>query len=136
MAGKMVYTEEQKARRKVACAEWYAANVEKKREGNAKRYAANREKVKEATKKWKEANPEKRREVVRRWQVANPERVREATKKWKGSNPEAILNMPNYIRGLLNLRGVPNIPPELIELKRMQLNLARILKDENKQQNQ
>lgn len=107
----------------------YAANPENVKAKNKAWRDANPEKVKASTAKWRAANPEK----AKKWRAANPEKA----KKWKRSNPEKVKELnsaqverlsSNYIASLLKL-PVALIPQSLIDLKRVQVQITRKIKE-------
>lgn len=112
-------------------AKWKADNPEKVREYKAKWQADNPEKVREYTAKWSVAHPEKVRECQTRWKANNPEKVRAYEIKRRADNPEAKrIRQARWREGLSDrcvaeYLGLPNPPPELIELKREQLKMLR-----------
>ena len=115
-------------------AKWRADNPEKMRGYWAKARANNPEKGRAQWIKWCAENPEK----IRGYRAKNPEKVKASRTKWRAENPEkvkacrakCVLNLEDpYVRGLLKL---PNPPQELIELKRLQLQLIREIKQQGK----
>jgi ABC-type nitrate/sulfonate/bicarbonate transport system substrate-binding protein len=97
-----------------------------------KRWAAkNREKCREYFKAWEKRNPEKAREFRRlqkkAWAKRNPEKARQQRSRNRKRDVEKIAD--RYIRRLLGISGV-TIPPELIEVKRLQLKIMRLCRKE------
>ena len=113
---------------------------------HAKWRADNPEKMRGYWAKARANNPEKGRAQWIKWCAENPEKARERRKvaflKWKANNPESFKrirrNQANkqvarcsnsYVKAALKL---PNPPQELIELKRLQLQLIREIKQQGK----
>ena len=124
-------------------------NYEKVRERERRYRLNNPEKVKLAIKKWELANPEKVKERVKRrnpeklranekrWRLANPEKDKERHKRYKLNNPEKVRiqnaryvkNLENcYVIASLHLPKGTQVPKELIELKRVTIQIKRQLK--------
>jgi hypothetical protein len=106
-------------------------DLEKRRATEKARREANPEKSRAAEKAWREVNPEKVRARIYAWREANPEKVRASSKHISDTLTDS------YIARNLHL-SVAECPPELIEMKREQLKMARtvreltnLLKEEN-----
>lgn len=119
---------------KAVSAAWRAANPDKRRATHVAWYAANREKVCATQKARYAANPDKIKAINAAWNAANPEKVKAARKAWWAANPDKkkakrakeTARLPDWqVKCLLNLKDAP---PELIELKRLQVQIKRELK--------
>ena len=122
---------------------YYAANYEKVKERSKKYYENNSEKLKESSKKYYENNSEKLKESSKKYRENNPEKVKEKAKKWKENNHEKVKKYTNkisnemgdsYIKNKLctitkNSLHVGDLPNELIEVKRLQIQLFRLIKN-------
>jgi len=119
---------------------WRAENPGKSTETSRRWRAENPEKATELGRRWQIENPEKCRESSRRWRAKNPEKIAEKAREWRAKNPERSREISKkYIRrGIEGLSdyyvkltlNVPNPPQELIELKRLQLQIHRELKQQ------
>lgn len=110
--------------------DWYTENREKvakrRRENLAERSrayrAANREKMAERKRARQEASREKKTEWSRAWYADNREKAREHSRK-------CIEKLSNsYVAGRIGI-STKLAPPDLIEAKREQLKLVRLLKE-------
>ncbi len=109
----------------------------------------NREKVKEFQKRYQEENRDKIRETEKHYQKKNAKKLRRMRKEYKKENAEKI-NAQNvqhrkrmsdqYIKKLIAnqiSRGsgttikFKNIPNEIIELKRKQIQIKRLIKQQS-----
>jgi hypothetical protein len=110
----------------------YEEKVKKIKTNRAKWCANNKEKYKSYTAKWRKENPEK----IASWRKNNKEKIRDYNKKWREKNPDKYIDYQakareelkdSYILDLLKGGGEKNIdiPQELIELKRIQLQIKR-----------
>jgi hypothetical protein len=100
---------------------WYDANKEKV---NAKRKAlrdANKEKVNAKQKARRDANKEKVKAYQRAWRDANKEKV----KAYQRARSDSLNN--KYVSYVIGMK-VHEVPPELINLKREQLELKRLVR--------
>ena len=91
------------------CKKWRGANPEKSKLYQRSYYKANSEKRKRRSKEWCEVNPEKAKERVSRW----------------------IKESDSYPTGLISLKyQIPKseITPEMIRLKKIELENKRLLK--------
>lgn len=107
----------------------YLANREEKLALNRQWRIEHPERVRLLSKKWRKEHPEYRREVKRRYYGAHPEKKREAVKR---SHRRTRANLSDgYVRSVLTegsaLRAA-DIPNELVELKRCQLKIHRLLR--------
>ena len=139
-ANREKHLEQQKAYRE--------ANREKIREYREAYYKANREKLRESGKAYREANREKHLEQQKAYREANREKLRESGKAYKEANREKIREYmeaygeanreklrescrrnrrdlkDSYVAALFQL-PVKAVPKEIIELKRVQLQITR-----------
>lgn len=110
---------------------WRAENPEKERASTRKWYAENREKHRAIGRKWEAENREKYRARKRRWAAENPEKVRESSRK----RVEDL--RPHYVKQVLTDLGLPPVVieenPELIELKRLHIQLTRKINQKKKE---
>ena len=133
---------------------WRAANKERSaaikrkwREANPdyskKWYVDNKEKVLEQCKVWREKNKERCKENAAMWSSNNREKEAELSRLWyaRNKNRESVKKKrngyakqstieirDNYVRSALRL-NTTNCPPELIEAKRAQIKIKRLLKE-------
>ena len=77
------------------------------------------------SREWRVENPEKFEKGVCRWRAKNQERVRESSRESSRRSTERLTD--HYVKLTLD---VPNPPQELIELKRLQLQIHRELKQQ------
>jgi len=106
---KRVYTEEQKAQKKIYKAKWCLENKERKKEMDAQWYQKNKEYQKGQQREWNKNNPNYKKEwhkenpnyippckienpnydkeVKKRFQEANPDYYKERNKEWNEANP-------------------------------------------------
>jgi len=103
-------------------------NIEK----TAKYRAKHREKAIETSTKWNKENPEKAAENKDNWQKKNKKYVSEIHAKWRKENPFSDSTVKQYITKLkpyfsLDLT-ILDIPPELVEIKRLQMQLYHAIK--------
>lgn len=87
--------------------------------------------TRERGRKWRLENPEKSKERFRKWCLENPEKVREAGRKWRDSLSDG------YVTKMMKASGLPpeiiEANPELIELKRLQIQLNRKINQKKKE---
>lgn len=126
-------------------AAWQKANTLKVKEMNAAWYAANTEKANARNKAWQKANRERVNAASYAWKKAHPERMKECTAAWYEANrdnqnarqAERRKAMPDwYIKYIVittsSLPKQANIPAEMIEAKRAELKLTRLIKEMKK----
>lgn len=127
-----------------AANKYRAENIELVREKDRARVAAMASQSKrEKHKKWRDANREKVRadgkEKMRRLYEKDPLRFRNKAKKWRSANHEKAISttrngreklIDGYVASALRLHLV-DCSPELIALKREQLQLHRLTKQLN-----
>ena len=100
---------------------WRKENPEKFRVHQKRYRKANPEKVKAIKARWRKAHPEKSAAIHREWAAANLEKVRANDARLRARIS------PAYAASLMHL-PVAQCPPELIEMKREQLSLHRLVK--------
>jgi hypothetical protein len=123
-------------------AAWAKANPEKAKDSNAKWYKANTEKANARNKAWQKANRERVNAASYAWKKAHPERMKECNAAWHEANrdnqnarqAEKRKAMPDwYIKQIIIITSsIPkqaNIPAEMIEAKRVELKLNRLIKE-------
>lgn len=107
---------------------WAEANPEKRKTICAKSAKKRAPEIAEYTKKWRKENPNKA------YRVLHPDKYRACQREWKKNNPEKqraqkqraqALLTPAYVANALHL-PVGQLTPELLELKRQQLELHRL----------
>ena len=112
---------------------------------SAKWKKENPEKARASTRKWQQNNPEKAKVSCSSWQRNNPEKARDAKAKWAAENPLSKSSRAGRQRGIDELDDyyvkstlgksklrASNPPQELIELKRLQLQIIREIKQQGK----
>ena len=138
--------------------EWQKANKDKLKAYQAKRYKANKENILKRNAKWYKANKEKGRARSAKYRKENKDKKKAYDAQYRDANKEKIVEQKanqykankaklaarkgksiaslsdSYIRELLGRTatmyvGTKYIPQELIELKRVQLSIARKLKE-------
>ena len=126
--------------------EWVAKNKEK----IAAWRLANREHLAEKTREWRKKNPEKARATERANYLKNIEKKRAYALEWKRNNPEKVrasqrkfrqnhleeekerhkqirISLSDgYIKDKLGFSKSDDVPQELIEVKRLQLQIRRM----------
>ena len=131
---------------------WRLSNPEKMKQSKEKYRTENSEKVKESYKIWADINREKlqeqrkewynkNKEYANNWRHKNCEKANEYGKNWRLRNPEKVNKKgknrieqlkDSYIRPILkknsNLK-TEDIPPDLIELKRIIIKTKRLIKE-------
>jgi hypothetical protein len=147
---KICHNEESKAwckanseKLKAASKAWYKANSEKSKAASKAWYKANSEKSKAASKAWSRANPEKVRASHTAYILVNPEKVKASKEKWIKENPEkqaaaskaySYRCNDNYVAKTMGLK-LSQCPQELIELKRINILIAREIRNQQQCQN-
>ena len=123
-----------KACEKARSAKWNAENPEKVKASRAKWHAENREKVKARKAKYRAENAEKEKAYRAKHRVENAEKAKAYVAKYRVENAEKVKAYvakqtaelsPSYVANLLRI-PVAEIPPELLDLKREQLQLYRL----------
>jgi hypothetical protein len=116
--------------------DWRAENPERVKAAKKDWYAANREKIINKARVWAEANPEKRKATSRKWYEKNFEMVNSYSAAQAKANPERARAIQAAYRERLSDNYVasrlctPNPPQELIELKRLTMQIKRELKQQ------
>ena len=119
-------TEKVKARK----AAWHAANREKERARHAARYAENTERVKARMKAWYAENTERGKAIMKAWYAENIEKVKARHAAYRAGIPDKYVENIIYKNNKL-LKQV-QIPPEMIEAKRAEIKLKRLIKEMQK----
>lgn len=122
---------------KVATAAWRSRNPERAKELAAKYYYSDPDKQRARSLEFHYANPEKSAARSAAYHSKNREKALAVNAKWRADNPERIRERgaaavaeltDSYVAGLFKLPpGV--VPQELIELKRVQIQITRKLKE-------
>ena len=134
---------------------WRLKNPDKVKISQRKYYLANFEKNREKCRLWQLQNPDKSKLSTKKWYLRNLERVKESNKTWRSknrnkvnkwnsvsysANREKILKRKKYYSATLSdsyikqlivdrtLLSMTVIPKELIELKRVTIQIKRQLK--------
>jgi hypothetical protein len=88
-------------------------------------------------KKWRKKNPEKYTTYKKNWRAENPDKVN-AMQRRSGKNDTANLT-DGYVRKKIvqGFNGLKNsdVPNELVELKRQEIKLERIIKNKRDENN-
>lgn len=123
-----------------AVAMWHRKNAElvndRKRRARANRegadlplrraaYAKDPDKFRARTASWRASNPDKAKQSVSRWRSENPDKDKESQKK-------AVAELSDAYVACAMRMPVGAIPVELIKLKRVQLQITRLLKEKSK----
>ena len=116
-------------RRKPHVKEWLKQYYEKNREAVTKREREyrklNEEKLREYQRKWQQMNPEKCSQYVERY-LSKPENREVMRVRAKKNRDELSLG---YVETLLGGQKLGKLPVELLEAKRMQIQILRALKN-------
>ena len=80
------------------------------------------EERREVNRQWKKANPEKVAEHARKWRQAHPEKAAEYPRLWKEADPD------RYADCVRRSHIKRNYPPELVEVKIMQLKIKKLIR--------
>ena len=104
----------------------------------------NKADIKRRNKSYYEANQEKMKTACLAYYYAHRDGMINQVKEWRKNNPQRLKDYVNsitknlsdtYIKKLLrreSITGLKDIPQELIEIKRLQVKIKRIVKDANK----
>jgi hypothetical protein len=114
---------------KTDAAKWNAANPERKKQLDREYYRSHAKDLVEKTARWRRANPEKARSLSTKWRVENPEKRKLIIANYNEKNAIKMLNQDSYIASKIGLR-LSQIPKELLELKRVQLQIHRLIKNQ------
>ena len=96
--------------------EWRLKNIDERRE-----------REKEASAEYKKNNILKVRRNQERWRDGNRDIINKYLRKYNNNRIQNLLD--SYICNELKKRGITTITPEIIELKREQLTIHRLLKE-------
>jgi hypothetical protein len=109
---------------------YYENNREKEMTRNALYRDKNKEKIRLGYRVYRESNLEKCREIVRRWKANNLEKTREYAREY-GRRSREYMSDAYLIRKIMQNTTLKSadIPKELIELKRVQLQITRKLRE-------
>jgi hypothetical protein len=94
-----------------------------------KAYLRKRQHYIDKTRQWAKANPERRKAIAMKWAKLHPEAIKEAARR------RCRDLMPCYVRYVLTKDSALNasdIPQELVDAKREQLKIRRIVRNERK----
>lgn len=103
------------------------------------RLGQNRQAILEKEAKWRELNRDKKAINNKKWVAANPDKVHEQRRRWREQNPDATVRSSlkareqlarSYVARRLGL-AIADAPPEMIDLKREQLQIHRLTKELN-----
>jgi len=114
---------------KLQLSEWIKNNPEKAKIIQEKWRKNNPEKIKVRKKNWRKNNPEKVKVAVESWRKNNPEKVKVAAENWRKNNLEKYYM--NDARHYLKQKFKMNPPQEIVEIKLLQLQLFRIIKEKS-----
>jgi len=126
-ARKAAWCAENTERVKARKAAWHAANREKVKARHAAWYAENTEMVKARMKAWYAENTERGKVSMKAWYAENIEKVKARYAAYRAGIPDKYVE--NIIRKSNNLIRQIQIPPEMIEAKRAELKLKRLIKE-------
>ena len=126
------YRQDNKERLSAYSKEYYATNKEKLREWQKEHYETNKEKVLAKHKEWREASTELCKETSKKWRVENKEKLTQQRKKyapiWAPKRKDSLSYAKQSLRRGTKLRN-KDIPIELAEAKRLQMQIQRELRD-------
>lgn len=116
-----------KASRSVEVESYYHRNKEKCKARNKEYRSNNRSMYNKLNADWAKKNPEKRKQIANKWAALNPQ-----TKAYKAIQNRKTVDRisDSYVADLLRMK-VSDIPKELIEAKRIQIQIQRYLKNGN-----
>ena len=97
-------------------------------------WSINKEKISESSSNWRKNNPDKVLKNTKEWQKNNPEKTKKSAKQSKALSKKNLTDY--YVRTTIygvkkNLKGIikfSDIPPELVEIKRLQMQLNHAIK--------
>lgn len=128
-------TEQVREKNRMCKKSWREANPEEERT-RAKSYReANLEKEHARAKAYRESNQEKERTRRKTKYNANKEKIKSQNKSWRDANPEkyaqGVANLScGYVKRLITQRTpIKEVPQSLIDLKRVQVQITRKLKE-------
>lgn len=99
---------------------WRQNNKDKEKLIHSIWYAKNKEKAKVKIYAWRKENPEKVSVYRNKWRKENPEKIKEQ------ENRSRDKLLPGYVAITLKM-PVASIPPEMLAMKRQQLEIHRLL---------
>ena len=102
---------------------WAEENRDKTREANRRSYAKYKEERLAKANAWKQNNKDKNKASVLAWRAANPDRVKIQNRKVREKLTDGV------VASMLGFR-TGNIPPGLIETKRLQIQIKREIKQQ------
>jgi len=73
------------------CADYRAANIDKKKASEAAYRSANREKMRASSAAWRASNPSKSKACDAAYRYANAEKTKERTAAWRNANKEEVI---------------------------------------------
>lgn len=129
----------------ISSAQWKRENPERAKLINKKSNHKNIKRVLSASKEWKKRNPEKVKryskirylrhkekilQQCKQWNINNPEKVKEIRQKYAKKSRELLLD--SYLKRLIiqdTILKKSDIPMELIDFKRTQVQLKRLIKE-------
>jgi hypothetical protein len=138
------YREKNPEKVRESCKRYKNGNPDKVRESHKRYHKENRDKEMEYQRKWRQKNPDKVRQQSKRRYEKNPDKAREKSKKYREKNLEKCIEKNKRYRDeLADLYVIcqikqgsgltaSEIPQELIELKRVQLQITRELRESKK----
>lgn len=120
-------------------ANWYKANAERCKALAAKRYRDNPSQMKEYQAKYYAENTEKVKERATSYYLKNKGKHRELGDKWRAKNKDKVLAYQANARAkitdsyAMHRVGIPvsDVPWDLIEIRRLTIQLQRSLKNGN-----
>jgi hypothetical protein len=142
LAEQKAYKEQNRAKYLARSKSCYERNREKCLASQRAWKKANPEKILQSNRAWRKANPEKARACSKAWRDENPEKVRARQQAWRDENPEKVRASSKdrnkkltygYVKNLITV-GTPikEVPQSLIDLKRVQVQITRKLKEVKK----
>lgn len=103
---------------------WGKANPEKLKAIKSKSAKKNRETTRRSAKKFAAAHSEKRSEYKKKWKANNPQIVAAQSRRQHAVEREELRD--SYMKKVLRMADPPQ---ELIELKRLSLQITRLLRE-------
>lgn len=102
-------------------------NLDRLRAAERARYARRKEAFRDAQRRFRERHPERRKKSNERWRKENGQKWQRLNRA-NGRRKVAEIRS-HYARQLLGFGAKDDVPPALIEAKRVQLQLKRLVKD-------
>lgn len=126
------YKQDNKERLSAYGKEYYQKNKEELNWWHKEHYENNKETILARHKEWREANTERCKQLSKEWRLANKERVAEKNKAyapiWSPKRKDSLSFAKQCLKYGTKLRN-KDIPIELAEVKLLQLQIQRELKD-------